>query len=218
MNSRIRDLVNSFFAGLLVVGPILASVGVLLWAFNIVTGWLLPETLASHRLAFVYRLVALILFIAFVVLVGWATRLVIGKQLLIWAEKLIGQVPVLNRTYGFMKEISQTLLSGRKTMFQRVVLVEFPRPGLYSIGFVTNETGGEAQARTKQRVLNVFIPTTPNPTSGFLVLVPDTQVTSLSMSVADGMKMVISGGAVTPPYPAQTATAPVVAVEASNGK
>jgi uncharacterized membrane protein len=86
-------------------------------------------------------------------------------------------------------------------MFQRVVLVEFPRPGLYSIGFVTSETVGEAQAKTKETVINVFVPTTPNPTSGFLVLVPREKVTELSMSVAEGMKLVISGGAVVPPYP-----------------
>jgi uncharacterized membrane protein len=89
-------------------------------------------------------------------------------------------------------------------MFQRVVLVEFPRPGIYSVGFVTSETGGEAQVKTAATVVNVFIPTTPNPTSGFLVLVPNEQVTPLEMSVAEGMKMVISGGAVVPPYPPPT--------------
>jgi uncharacterized membrane protein len=120
------------------------------------------------------------------------------------SEEIIGRVPVLNRTYGFMKEISHTLLSGRKTMFQRVVLVEFPRQGLYSIGFVTSETAGEAQAKTKEPVINVFVPTTPNPTSGFLVLVPVEKVISLEMSVGDGMKMVVSGGAVMPPWPPVT--------------
>ena len=94
------------------------------------------------------------------------------------------------------------MLSGRKTMFQRVVLVEFPRPGVYSVGFVTSETGGEAQVKTKEQVVNVFVPTTPNPTSGFLVLVPREQLTELEMSVAEGMKLVISGGAVVPPFPA----------------
>jgi uncharacterized membrane protein len=103
-----------------------------------------------------------------------------------------------------MKEISQTLLASKRTMFQRVVLVQFPRPGIYSIGFVTSETAGEAQAKTKEIVINVFVPTTPNPTSGFLILVPREQLIDLEMTVGEGMKMVISGGAVVPPYTAKT--------------
>jgi hypothetical protein len=82
----------------------------------------------------------------------------------------------------------------------RVVLVEFPRPGIYSIGFVTSETGGEAQVKTAETVVNVFIPTTPNPTSGFLVLIPEEKVTKLDMSVADGIKYNISLGSVSPDY------------------
>jgi len=137
--------------------------------------------------------------------VGWITRHVMGRRMVSATETMIGRVPLLNKTYGFMKEISQTLLSGRKTMFQRVVLVEFPRAGVYSIGFVTGETGGEAQAKTGETVINVFVPTTPNPTSGFLILVPRGQLVDLNMTVAEGMKMVISGGTVVPLYspPAQ---------------
>jgi len=215
MNQHVRSLWNSFLAGLLVVVPIAASIGVLVWVFNTVTGWLVPVRLPDGRIPFHYRLVSLVVFLGVVLAVGWATRLVIGKRLLGISERLIGRVPVLNRTYGFMKEISQTLLSGRKTMFQRVVLVEFPRAGLYSVGFVTSDTGGEAQVRTKEHVLNVFVPTTPNPTSGFLVLVPATQVINMSMSVGEGMKMVISGGAVVPPYPV---AGPVPAAKDAHGK
>ena len=103
-----------------------------------------------------------------------------------------------------MKDVSQTILSGKKTMFQRVVLVEFPRPGIYSFGFVTGETKGEAQEKIRETVINVFVPTTPNPTSGFLLLVPREQLIELDMTVAEGLKMVISGGTVVPPYPTGT--------------
>ena len=130
--------------------------------------------------------------------------MVVGRRLVAIGEAIIKHVPLLNKTYGFMKEISQTLLAGKQTMFQRVVLVEFPRPGIYSIGFVTSETRGEAQEKTKETVINVFVPTTPNPTSGFLILVPREQLIELDMTVAEGMKMVISGGAVVPPYTAKT--------------
>jgi uncharacterized membrane protein len=195
---------NSFFAGLLVVVPAAASVLILLGLFNWVTDFMLPESLRTQLLTPLYRIGALILFVAFTTFTGWITRLVVGKQMIAFGEEMIARVPLLNKTYGFIKEISQTLLSGRKTMFRRVVLVQFPRPGIYSIGFVTSEAAGEAQAKTRETVINVFVPTTPNPTSGFLILVPRPQLIDLDMSVAEGMKLVISGGVVVPPYTART--------------
>ena len=200
MSETWKNLRNSFFAGLLVVVPVAASVLILIGVFTWVTDFMLPEPLRRQMLTPLYRIIALVVFVAFTMGVGWITRLVVGKRMVSATEAIIGRVPLLNKTYGFMKEISQTLLSGRKTMFQRVVLVEFPRPGIYSIGFVTSETEGEAQAKTKETVINVFVPTTPNPTSGFLVLVPRGQLIDLGMSVAEGMKLVISGGAVVPPF------------------
>ena len=195
---------NNFFAGLLVVVPAAASVLILLGLFNWITDFMLPETLRTQLLTPLYRIGALILFVAFTALTGWVARLVMGKRMIALGEEMIGRVPLLNKTYGFMKEISHTLLAGRRTMFQRVVLVQFPRAGIYSIGFVTSETAGEAQAKTDEMVINVFVPTTPNPTSGFLILVPREQLIDLDMTVAEGMKMVISGGAVVPPYTATT--------------
>jgi uncharacterized membrane protein len=198
MNERWRSLRNSFFAGLLVVVPIAASVLILVGLFTWVTDFMLPPALRDKMLTPLYRIAALAAFLVLTTVVGWVTRLVLGKRLVVAWERLIDRVPILNKTYGFMKEISHTLLSGQKTMFQRVVLVEFPRAGLYSIGFVTSEAEGEAQAKTKEAVVNVFVPTTPNPTSGFLVLVPREKLITMEMSVAEGMKMVISGGSVVP--------------------
>ena len=201
MSETWKNLRNSFFAGLLVVVPVAASLLILIGVFTWVTDFMLPELLRRQMLTPLYRIIALVVFVAFTMWVGWVTRLVAGKRMVSAGEAIITRVPLLNKTYGFMKEISHTLLSGRKTMFQRVVLVEFPRPGVYSIGFVTSETAGEAQAKTKETVINVFVPTTPNPTSGFLILVPRQQLIDLGMTVAEGMKLVISGGAVVPPYP-----------------
>jgi len=126
--------------------------------------------------------------------------LVVGKELVKFTDSLILRIPVLNKIYGFAKDVSETMLGEKKSVFEQVVLVEYPRPGIYMIGFVTNETQGEAQAKTRERVVCVFIPTTPNPTSGFLAFVPQDQLVLLEMSVGEGMKMVISGGAVVPPY------------------
>lgn len=204
MNPFWKSARNSFFAGLVVVVPVAASIAILLGLFNWVTDMMLPARLRSQELTFLYRVIALVTFVVFVTMVGWITRLVVGRQLVSLSEKIIGRVPLLNKIYGFVKEVSQTLLGGKKTVFERVVLVEYPRPGLYAIGFVTSEAEGEAQARTKEKVINVFLPTTPNPTSGFLALVPREQVTDLDMTVAEGMKLVISGGSVMPPYTPRT--------------
>lgn len=200
MSELWKNLRNSFFAGLLVVVPVAASVMILLGVFTWVTDFMLPDALRQQMLTPLYRIIALVVFIAFTMGVGWITRLVMGRRMVSATETMIGRVPLLNKTYGFMKEISHTLLSGQKTMFRRVVLVEFPRPGVYSVGFVTSEAEGEAQTKTGETVINVFVPTTPNPTSGFLLLVPREQLVDLSMSVAEGMKMVISGGTVVPGY------------------
>ena len=192
-----KSLRNSFFAGLLIVLPVGASLGLLWWLVMLVTAWLPEPVSAPH-----YRLLAVMVLIVLTVGVGWLARRVAGKRLIDVAELLIRQVPLLNRIYPFMKEISDTVLSGKKTMFQRVVLVEFPRPGVFAIGFVTGPTAGEVPAQTRSPLLNVFVPTTPIPTNGFLILVPPEQVVNLEMTVAEGMKLVISGGTVVPPYPA----------------
>jgi uncharacterized membrane protein len=201
-----KKIRNSFFAGLLVVVPVAVSVGILWWLFTWFTNFLLPVWLRRvlEDLPYpetLYRLIALGVFVLFVIGVGWVTRLVIGRQMLAVIESWMGRVPLLNKIYGFVKEVSQTLLGQRKTVFERVVMLEYPRPGIYAIAFVTNEAEGEVQARTQQRVINVFLPTTPNPTSGFLLIVPADQLIDLKMSVADAMKLVISGGSVAPPYP-----------------
>jgi uncharacterized membrane protein len=191
---------KSFFAGLVVVVPVAASVGILFWLFNTVTNWLLPRALRDGEQPLLYRTLALLLFVVLVTLVGWVTRLMIGRRAVALTESIIARVPLLNRIYAFVKDVSNTMFAGKKSAFQRVVLVEFPRPGSYAIGFVTSEAGGEAQALTRETVVNVFVPTTPNPTSGFLILVPRRQLIEMQMSVADGMKLVVSGGSVVPPY------------------
>jgi len=105
---------------------------------------------------------------------------------------------MISTVYKGLKEMSSAFLTDQKSIFKKVVLIEYPKDGVYAIGFVTSETRGEAQEKTKENVINVFVPTTPNPTSGMLVLVPQDDVISLNMSISDGMKMIISGGAVAP--------------------
>lgn len=183
---------------------------ILLAVFTWVTNFMLPDKLKEEMLTPLYRVAALLIFVCLTIFVGWMMRLMLGKRMVTMTENMFSRVPLLNKTYSFMKEISHTLLAGRKTMFQKVVLLEFPRPGLYAIGFITSETGGEAQIKTTATLVNVFVPTTPNPTSGFLILVPREQLIHLEMNVADGMKMIISGGTVVPPYtPKPALTSPL---------
>jgi len=204
---------NSFFAGLLVVVPIAGSLIILLWLFNMVTDVLLPAFVREQLEAlpypeFVFRVLALVIFVALVTLVGWVTRLVVGRRMHTLVEALLGRVPLLNNIYAFIKEVSHTMLAGQKTMFQRVVLVEYPRAGIYSLGFVTNEYAGEAGRKTGRSLISVFFPTTPNPTSGWLALIPRDELIALDMSVAEAIKMIISGGTIVPPHAPQSPSAP----------
>ena len=108
------------------------------------------------------------------------------------------EIAVLNKIYGTTKQVNEAFTSGGKNSFKTVVMVEFPRAGMYSIGFLTGEADNEIRAKTDEKLLCVFIPTTPNPTSGFLVLLPEDEVTKLDMSVAEGVKFIISLGSISP--------------------
>ena len=114
-------------------------------------------------------------------------------------RRVIDRVPVVRSVYGALKQIFETVFADSSSSFREVVLVEYPRRGLWAVGFITGKTKGEVKERIATEVVNVFLPTTPNPTSGFLLFVPREDLVRLEMSVEDGIKMVISAGIVTPP-------------------
>ncbi len=132
--------------------------------------------------------------------VGLFARNFFGRQIVHLADRILGKVPFVRTVYMASKQLLETVALQQKDGFKRVVLIEYPRPGLYVIAFVTSEAKGEVQARTHQDVLNIFVPTTPNPTSGFLIFVPKEDVIPLEMSIEEGIKYVVSGGFVVPPY------------------
>jgi uncharacterized membrane protein len=113
---------------------------------------------------------------------------------------LIGRVPFVNSVYKTVKQVVETFSSNRDDVFQTTVLFEYPRKGMYTIGFMTSTSKGEVQEKTQGNMVNVFLPTTPNPTSGFLLIIPREDVVFLDMSVSDGIKMIISGGVVNPKW------------------
>jgi len=138
-------------------------------------------------------------FTGLLTLVGVLARYYIGKRMIEWLDSAMMQVPLLNKFYGAIKQVNEAF-AGNQNSFKTVVMVEFPSAGIYSIGFITNEQNGEVQQKTKARVICVFVPTTPNPTSGFLILVPEEKVTKLDMSVAEGIKYIVSLGSISPEF------------------
>lgn len=201
----------NFLTGLAVLLPALITLAVTKWVFVSVAGFtdlllfFVPKDLTHEDggkgLMFWYwSLAALSLAVLLVSLAGWLARYYVGKRLIAWLDAAMLRVPLLNKIYATIKQVNEAFSSNKKTSFKTVVLVEFPREGMYSIGFITSEQHDEVQAKTREKVVCVFIPTTPNPTTGFLVLVPDDKLTKLEMSVADAIKYIISLGSVAPGY------------------
>ncbi len=133
-----------------------------------------------------------------ILLIGMFATNIFGKRLVHLGERIVEKIPFVRRIYGGIKQVVLSFANADTTGFSRVVLIEFPRRGINAIGFVTGEARGEVQRLTKDKVINVFVPTTPNPTSGFLVFAPPEEVIDISMSIEEGVKYVISGGIVDP--------------------
>ena len=205
--SRLVTFRNAFISGALLLAPLIVTV----WAFAqiiaLVGGTVrplffdrLPATLRD--LPFLWDVVSTISVVLIVTALGYVSRYVFGKFFVSIGERFMLSIPGVSAVYNTVKQIVDTFGTQNKNLFNQVVLVEFPRPGIWAIGFLTNKTQGDAQAKTAEEVWTVFVPTTPNPTSGFLILFPAREITPLEMSVGEGMKMIISGGAVVPPWPA----------------
>lgn len=146
------------------------------------------------------RGVGVIIFLIFTILVGWIAKGFIGRSLLRWAESLVESIPVIRSIYGGVKQIAETVFNQTDTSFDKACLIEYPRRGIWAIGFISTDTRGEIAAKTPadQHFISVFVPTTPNPTSGFLLFVPKKDVIVLDMSVEDAAKLIISAGLVYP--------------------
>jgi uncharacterized membrane protein len=201
---------SSFFTGLAVTLPAIVSIAALLWVFSTVSNitdlllFFLPHDIThqDHGAGPVYwywSLVALLLALALISVVGLLARYYIGKRMIEWLDVAMMHVPLLNKFYGAIKQVNEAF-AGNKNSFKTVVMVEFPSAGIYSIGFITNDQNGEVQQKTREKVVCVFVPTTPNPTSGFLILVPEEKVTRLDMNVADGIKYIVSLGSISPEH------------------
>jgi len=199
----------NFWAGLAIVLPAVISIAVLRWLFGTIANItdtlliFLPTKLTHHgggngAMYWYWSLVALALAIFLIGTVGLLARNYFGRKIIEWVDSALLRIPLLNKIYSATKQVNDAFSSTNKTAFRTVVLVEFPHAGVYSIGFITSDQQEEVEARTGQKVVCVFVPATPNPTSGFLLMVPETKAIKLDMSVPDAIKYVISLGAILP--------------------
>ncbi len=199
---RLRtNLKNYFFTGLLVILPIFITVYVILFLIRGMDAILkfipvkyLPETYLNFRIPGLGLIFVVILVFA----VGLLARNIVGRKIVHLGENIVERIPLVRILYAGVKQLLETIFLQKTDAFKRVALVEYPRRGTYVIGFITGESKGEVQDKTDKNMINVFIPTTPNPTSGFYMLVPDDELVVLNMSVEDAFKLIISGGIISP--------------------
>lgn len=144
----------------------------------------------------------LIIVIAVFIAIGWLATNFLGRIFIRISEYIVDQMPVVRTLYSAIKQIFETIMASQSNAFREVVMLEYPRKGIWSIGFVTGTSQGQVQEFTAQETVNVFVPTTPNPTSGYLLFVPKTELKYLDMTVEEGVKLVVSAGIITPEHEA----------------
>lgn len=204
----------SFLTGLVVIAP----VGLTMWLIWSVVGWIdgfvlpfvpwqyQPDKLIQTLLGLDpsvqinVRGIGVIIFLLFTVIIGWLAKGLIGRSMIRYAESLVERTPVVRSIYSGIKQISETVFAQTERSFEKACLIEYPRKGIWAIGFISTTAKGEVSERAGNTgaLLSIFVPTTPNPTSGFLLFLPAEDVIELDMSVEDSAKLVISAGLVYP--------------------
>lgn len=198
---KIRNIIKrNFLAGLLVLLPISLTAYVIIFLFKLVDRFIdyLPSKYNPQTyLPFNVPGLGFILLVFVIFFIGLVARNYIGHKLVSIWEQLVGKIPFIRSIYIATKQLAETIFLKTDTNLKRVVLIEYPRKGVYVLAFTTGITKGEIQDKTHKKVINVFIPTTPNPTSGFYLLVPEEEIKYLDMTVEDAFKLIISGGIIT---------------------
>ncbi|HVI50232.1 MAG TPA: DUF502 domain-containing protein [Candidatus Sulfotelmatobacter sp.] len=191
-----------FFAGILITAPISITVYIA-WNFiDFVDRQVTPLIPAAYNpKQWGVPGVGLLLVAVVLTLVGALTAGFLGRVWLRFSEWILSRTPVLNGIYSAVKQVFETVLAQKSNAFREVVLLEYPRKGIWTLGFITGQTASQLRPDQEQDWVNVFVPTTPNPTSGFLLFLPRGDVHVAPISVEDGLKLVISGGIVAPPEP-----------------
>ena len=191
-----------FFTGILVTAPVAITLYMaykfIVWIARLVNQILPPQYKFDEILPFTIPGIGLVVLVLALILVGMFAAGFLGKFFLRLGEWIVYKVPLISSIYSVLKQIFETFFSTKTQAFSKVVMLEYPRKGIWILGFVSSELRGEVKEKFAEEMLNVFIPTTPNPTSGFLIFVPKKDTIELDMKVEEGIKFVISGGLVEP--------------------
>ena len=204
---HVASIRTAFFSGVLLLAPLIVTIWAFIKIIDLVGGTFrplffayMPDVLSTPRLNLLWDILATLIVVMLVALLGYLSRYVFGKYFLEVSERVIQGIPGVSAVYNTVKQIVDTFGTQNRNLFSKVVLVQYPRKEVWTLGFLTSKEQAEAQTRTGQEVWTVFVPTSPNPTSGFLLMLPRAEIVELEMSVGDGMKMIISGGAVVPTW------------------
>jgi uncharacterized membrane protein len=215
--SLLARLRTYLFAGIVVTAPVSITfliVWQILGFLHTTASRLIPARYdPANYLPFGLPGIGIVLMLAVLTFIGWFAAGFVGRSLMRMGERVLDAMPVVRTIYSALKQIFETVLAESSRSFREVVLVEWPRRGAWVIGFVTGPTRGEIGARFDGAFVNVFIPTTPNPTSGFLAFLPERDIIRLDMPVEDGVKLVVSGGIVTPEMVKTAGPGPITAAQ-----
>lgn len=194
----VQKLRNLFITGLVIFIPLAVTVYVLWVTFNILDGFLRPLVTTVFGKAFPGRSLlpglSLLVTLFLVLTIGAFARAAIGKSIFDYLDQSVLRIPIVRSIYSTIKGASTAFLMPKQGGFKSVVLVEYPRKRSYALAFTTGLSAGEVQEKTAEKTVNVFVPTSPNPTSGFFLMVPEKDLIPLNMSVEDALKFVVSGG------------------------
>ena len=193
----IAKLRNNFIAGMVVLIPIGITVYLTLFIIN-VSSLILPKELnPNHYLPYNIPGVEIIISIILITFIGWLSLSFIGKRMLLLFNNILKKIPILRTIYSAIGQMTESFTSSDKKA-KNVVLVEYPRKGTWAVGFATKENEGEISSKTNKKLINVFVPTTPNPTSGFLLMFPKEDVIYLDLTFEEASKFIVSAGTSNP--------------------
>ena len=210
MLARLR---TSFLTGIVVIAPVALTIWLIWSVIGWFDGFVLPfvpdayrpeeilNTIFGYDLKLNIRGVGVVVFLVFATLVGWLAKGLIGRSFIKYAENLVNRMPVVRSFYSGIKQIAETVFAQQERSFEKACMIEYPRKGIWAIGFISTTAKGEIADRNSSNgtMVSVFVPTTPNPTSGFLLFFPKKDIIELDMSIENAAKLVISAGLVYPP-------------------
>lgn len=210
--SIFTSLRNSFLTGIVVIAPVGLTVWLLWTVMGWIDSWVLPFVPTRYQPEVLMRNIfgpdfdvnirglGIVFFLLFTIFVGWLAKGLIGRSFIRWGERWVDRMPVVRSIYSGVKQIAETVFAQTDRNFEKACMIEYPRRGIWAVGFISTQTKGEIAAKSPagEELLSVFVPTTPNPTSGFLLFFPKSDVVELDMFIEDAAKLVISAGLVYP--------------------